>query len=161
MKKHSHKTKSNQQTGLKPKAKVIQELVTAFEQDLKKTLPISIQPDGSVVYKDYYIKEVANGNWGLFNLATKNLIEEFYLKTSALMGAKYYNEVKLEKYFSVKHLDNRYWANYTDSLIYGKNMKSAKDFNRYQILLNRYEHSTFLSSHYKEEISKMFRWCFV
>ena len=157
MKKQFKKTKQPS----KPKAKVIQQLAEVFEQDLKKTLPISIQPDGSIVYKSHYVKQIANGNWGLFNLNNKELIEEFYLKTSALMAAKSYDAVQLEKYFEIKRLDNRYWANYTDSLIYGRNMKTAKDFDKYQVLVTRYEHSTFLSEHFKEEISKMFKWSFV
>jgi hypothetical protein len=162
MKKHSNK-KSKQQhpAQTKTKPKVVQELAKQFEADLNRSLPISIQPDGSIVYKNYYIKQTTNGNWGLFNLVTKDLIEEFYLKTSALMGAKAYNAVQLEKYFEIKRLDNRYWANYTDSIIYGKNMKTAKDFDKYQVLLTRYEHSTFLTGHFKEEISKMFKWSFV
>ena len=63
--------------------------------------------------------------------------------------------------FEIKRLDNRYWANFTDSLIYGKNMKTAKDFDKYQVLLTRYEHSAFLTEHFKEEISRMFKWSFV
>jgi hypothetical protein len=160
MKKHSNK-KSKQTAPAKPKPKIVQELAKQFEADLNKTLPISIQPNGNIVYKQYFIKQTSNGNWGLFRLANKDLIEEFYLKTSALMGAKAYNNVQLEKYFEIKRLDNRYWASYTDSIIYGKNLKTAKDFDRFQILLTRYEHSTFLTGHYKEEISKMFKWSFV
>ena len=160
MKKHSNK-KSKQPAPAKPKPKIVQELAKQFEADLNKTLPISIQPNGNIVYKQYFIKQTSNGNWGLFRLANKDLIEEFYLKTSALMGAKAYNNVQLEKYFEIKRLDNRYWASYTDSIIYGKNLKTAKDFDRFQILLTRYEHSTFLTGHYKEEISKMFKWSFV
>jgi hypothetical protein len=160
MKKQFKKTKQAKHQA-PPKAKVIQHLAETFEQDLKKTIPISIQPDGSIVYKSHYVKQVANGNWGLFNLNNKELIEEFYLKTSALMAAKAYAAIQLEKYFEIKRLDNRYWANYTDSLIYGRNMKTAKDFDKYQVLVTRYEHSAFLSEHFKEEISKMFKWSFV
>lgn len=145
----------------KPKPRIIKELAAQFEEELNKSLPISIQPDGSIVYKNYYVKQIGNQNWGLYNLASKNLIEQFYLKTSALMAAKLYNAVQLEKYFEVKRLDNRYWANYSDSIIYRYNMKTSKDFDKYQVLLTRYEHSAFLSGHYKEEISRMFKWSFV
>jgi hypothetical protein len=162
MKKHfNKKPKQSAPVQTKPRPKVVQELAKQFEADLNRSLPISIQPDGSIVYKNYYIKQIANKNWGLFNLMTKDLIEEFYLKTSALMGAKAYNAIQLEKFFEIKRLDNRYWANFTDSLIYGKNMKTAKDFDKYQVLLTRYEHSAFLSEHFKEEISRMFKWSFV
>ena len=77
------------------------------------------------------------------------------------MAAKAYNNTQLEKYFEIKRLDNRYWASYCDTLVYKKNIKTAKDFERYLILLNKLEHSNALSMHFKEEISRMFRWSFV
>jgi hypothetical protein len=152
--KKSNKTK-------KPKDKVVKELAQHFEEDLKKSLPISIQPNGNIVYKEYYIKKNANANWGLFRLTTHDQINEFYLKTCALMAAKAYSKVQLEKFTEIKQADNRYWANYCDTQIYRKNIKTAKDFDRYLILLNKLEHTEFLAEHYKEEISRMFKWSFV
>jgi hypothetical protein len=40
-----------------PKAKVIKDLASELEQDLNKTLPLAIQPDGSIVYKQYVIRK--------------------------------------------------------------------------------------------------------
>ena len=59
MKKHSKpsKTKSANKTATTTRPKAIKELAAQFEEDLNKTLPISIQPDGSIVYKEFYIKE--------------------------------------------------------------------------------------------------------
>jgi hypothetical protein len=152
--KKSNKTK-------KPKEKVIKELAQHFEEDLKKSLPISVQPDGSIVYKSYYIKKNANENWGLFNINTRDQVNEFYLKTCALMAAKAYSTVNLDKFHEIKRADNRYWSNYCDSQVYRKNIKTAKEFERYLILLNKLEHTEFLAEHYKEEISRMFKWSFV
>ena len=131
----------------KPQAKVIKQLAKQFEDDIKRTLPVSIQPNGNIVYKDYYIKKNAFDNWALYNLRTHDFIEQFYLKTSALMAAKAYNNVQLEKYFEIKRLDNQYWANYCDTLIYRNNIKKAKDFNRYLVLLNKLEHTEHLAEH--------------
>jgi len=152
--KKSNKTK-------KPKEKVIKELAQHFEEDLKKSLPISVQPDGSIVYKSYYIKKNANENWGLFSMNTRDQVNEFYLKTCALMAAKAYSTVNLDKFHEIKRADNRYWSNYCDSQVYRKNIKTAKEFERYLILLNKLEHTEFLAEHYKEEISRMFKWSFV
>jgi phage tail tape-measure protein len=77
------------------------------------------------------------------------------------MAAKAYTKTQLEKYFEIKRLDNRYWASHCDILVYKKNIKTAKDFERYLILLNKLEHSDALATHFKEEISRMFRWSFV
>jgi hypothetical protein len=145
----------------KPQGRVIKELAQHFEEDLKKSLPISIQPNGTVVYKSYYIKKNSNENWGLFNMNTHDQINEFYLKTCALMAAKAYSNVNLDKFHEIKRADNRYWSNYCDSQVYRKNIKTAKEFERYLILLNKLEHTEFLAEHYKEEISRMFKWSFV
>ena len=77
------------------------------------------------------------------------------------MAAKAYDAVQIEKYFEIKRLDNRYWANYCDTLIYKRNIKTAKEFERYLILLNKLEQSNALAEHYKDEISRMFKWSFV
>jgi hypothetical protein len=159
MKTHSKKKTKTKSTT--PKARVVQELAKHFEEDLNRTLPISIQPDGSIVYKGYVIKQSKTGNWGLFNLHSMDKIDEFYLKTSALMAAKRYSTTQFEKFFEIKSLDSRYWANYVDSQVYGHNVKTAKDFDKYQVLVTRYEHSKFLAEHYKDKISTMFRWSFV
>jgi hypothetical protein len=163
MKKHSKpsKTKSANKTATTTRPKVIKELAAQFEADLNKTLPISIQPDGSIVYKEFYIKENQLGNWGLYHLKTKDEVDQYYLKTCALMAARAYSRTSLERFFEIKRLDNQYWANHCDSLIYKRNIKLTKDNNRYLVLLNKLEHSEFLAGHYKEKISTMFKWTFV
>jgi hypothetical protein len=145
----------------KSKAKVVQELAAHFEQDLNKTLPLSIQPDGSVVYKNYLVKLNEFSNWGLYSIQSRQQIDQYYLRTSAVMAAKAYNNTNLIKFFEIKQLDQKYWANYCDTLVYRNNIKTAKDFDRFQVLLNKLEHTEFLTEHYKEEISKMFKWSFV
>lgn len=172
MKKYKTKTKRPAHAIAKPiaqrtakpkrsKAKVVQELAAHFEQDLNKTLPLSIQPDGSVVYKNFLIKINELGNWGIYNIQSRHSVDQFYLKTSAVMAAKAYNNTNLTKFFEIKHLDQKYWANYCDTLVYKNNIKTAKDFERYLILLNKLEHTEFLTEHYKEQISMMFKWSFV
>jgi hypothetical protein len=77
------------------------------------------------------------------------------------MAAKAYNSTDMAKFFSIKRLDGKYWASYCDTMVYKKNIKTAKDFDRYLILLNKLEHSSAIATHSKEEISKMFKWSFV
>lgn len=148
-------------TKKKPKPKVIKELASQLEEELKSSLPIAIQPDGSIVYQNYYIKKMKNGNWGLYSLTTRDFVDQYYLKTCALMAAKAYTRVQLERFFEIKRLDNRYWAHHYDQLIYQQNIKKAKDFDRYLILLNRLEHSEQQANNFREEISRMFKGTFV
>jgi hypothetical protein len=77
------------------------------------------------------------------------------------MAAKAYNSTQLEKYFEIKRLDNRYWSSHCDLMIYKQNIKITKDYERYLILLNKLEDSQSKETFYKDEISKMFKWCFV
>ena len=132
-----------------------------FEQELNKSLPIAIQPDGSVVYKTFYIKQQANGNWGVHHIKTHDLVEQYFLRSCALMAAKAYDKVNIERFIEIKRLDNRYWAHHADYEIFKTNIKKAKDFNRYLILLNKLEHSETQLKHYREEISRMFKGSFV
>jgi hypothetical protein len=145
----------------KPRAKVVKELASHFEEELNKNLPVHIRQDGSIVYKDYYIKTKKNGNWGLFNIKTHDEIDEFFLKTCALMAAKAYNGTQLERYFEIKRLDNCYWANHSNSLVFRKNVKKAKEFSHFLVLLTRLEESEVQTDRYREEISRMFKYSFV
>jgi hypothetical protein len=162
MKKHS-KSKPKKTSAKKPgvQPKVIGELAQHFEVELNKKMPLAVQPNGSIVYKDFLVKEIKTGNWGVYNLKSRDIIDQFYLKTCALMAAKAYANANLEKFFEIKDLDNKYWANFCDSLVFRNNIKTAKEYNRYLILLTRLEHSDFLAGYYKDKISTMFKWSFV
>lgn len=141
--------------------KTIKDLAEQFTNELDQQLSIAVMPNGSAVYKDYVIKQNSNGNWGLYDANSKDLVNQYYLKTCALLAAKAYSSVNMEKYIEVKRLDNQYWASYCDYQVYKKNIKTAKEFERYLILLNKLEDSKRRSEHFKEEISRMFKWSFV
>jgi hypothetical protein len=146
---------------IKSKTKVIKELAGHFDKELQTHLPITVLPNGVIVYKEYAIKKMPNSNWGIFNLHNKDLVDQYFLKSCALMAAKALSTTNIEKANSIKLLDNRYWANYTDSLVFKHNLKLAKDLDKYLILLNRMEHCNDQVDYYKGEISRMFRWSFV
>jgi len=143
------------------KTKVIKELATQFEEDFKKTLPIAILSNGNIVYKQYIIKSNEQGDWVITKPSVIDPIETFYLKTSALMAAKAYDRNDLNKMFEIKQMDTEYRNNHTASLIFANNIKKAKDFGRYVVLLNKLEYSQERTEHFKEKISKMFKWSFV
>jgi hypothetical protein len=76
------------------------------------------------------------------------------------MAAKAYASAQIEKFLEIKRLDNNYWSNHSDSLIFRNNIKKAQALDKYIILLNRLEESEVQSTRFKEEISKMFKWTF-
>jgi hypothetical protein len=145
----------------KPKAKVIKELAVQFEEEFKKSLPITVLKNGSIAYNDYLIKQTTNENWGVYRINSEYLLEEYHLKTCALLAAKAYSKTDINKFFEIKHLDNKYWANFSDLQVYKKNIKLAKEFDRFCILLNKLEDTEHKTNMYKEQISKMFKYSFV
>jgi hypothetical protein len=147
-------------TNKKNKAKLIKELATQFEEDFKKTLAVTVLPNGNVVYKNYTIALDQQGNWAITTPSILDPIGTFYLKTSALMAAKSYDKNDLNRMFEIVQLDRDYRNNHIDSLIFSNNIKKARDFNRYMILLNKLEYSQERTEHFKEQISKMFKYSF-
>ena len=145
----------------KPKTAVIKELASQFEAELNKSMPVTVRKDGSLLYKHYVIEQNNNNNWALYHAGSNESIDEFYLKTCALMAAKAYQSTNLNRYFEIKRLDNKYWASYSDNQVYRKNIKTAKDSERFMILLNKLEDSDVQATHFKEAISRMFKWSFV
>jgi hypothetical protein len=144
----------------KPRDRVIKELATQFENELNRALPISLQPNGSIVYKTCFIKS-EQGDWGIYDLHSRDKIAVFHLKTCALMAAKYFIQSDMQRFSEVKHLDNKYWACHSDAAVYRHNIKQAKDLDRYVILLNKLEWCEAQEKRYQEEISTMFKWRFV
>jgi len=145
----------------KPKPKFIKELASQFEAELNKSMPVTVRQDGSLLYKNYVIKQNDKNNWAIYHEGSTDSVDEFYLKTCALMAAKAYQSTNLNRYFEIKRLDNKYWASYSDNQIYRKNIKTAKDSDRFMILLNKLEDSEAQAAQFKEAISRMFKWTFV
>ena len=143
-----------------PKNK-IKELAEQFKSELDSKLPVTVLPNGGIIYKEFLIKENKQGNWAVYNYKSQQFVAQFFLKTCALMAAKAYALAKIEQFWEIKRLDNQYWANHIDSQVFQRNMKITKEYERYQILLTRFENSKAKEQHYKEEISKMFKWSFV
>jgi hypothetical protein len=144
----------------KTKTRIIKDLAVQFEDELNKSLPISVQPNGSISYKNYLIKTNAQGDWCIHKSSVIDPLGVFYLKTSALMAARAYDRTDLNKMFEIKRIDTDYKNNYIDSLVFANSIKKSKDFSRYIILLNKLEYSQARTEHFKDMISKMFKWSF-
>lgn len=144
---------------MKKQEKVIKELATYFDQELQANLPITILPNGALGYKNFLVKQLPNGNWGVFNVDNHDLINQYYLKTCALMAAKFYNHRQISKCYEIKDLDNHYWSNYTDTMMFKHNINNV-DSDKYPILLTRLEESNFQAELYKNKISVLFKWTF-
>ena len=131
-----------------------------FEQELDDNLPVLILPDKSLMYKKYLIKLIKNNNWGVFDINSGDLIEQYYLKSCALIAANAYFQLNFEKFNLIKQLDNQYWSNYFNIKVLENSIKSIKDKDRYLILLDKLENSDAHINYCKNTISKTFRQTF-
>jgi hypothetical protein len=143
------------------KSKIIKEFASYFDQELQTTLPIAVLPDGSLVYKDFLVKQLDNKYWGVYNITSKDLINEYFLKSCALMAAKEYFHRHYEKYQNVKMLDNKYASVSTDALVFKNNISLVVDDDKYQVMLTRLEESKALSQYYHQMIFRLFRQSFI
>jgi hypothetical protein len=138
---------------------VIKELASYFDKELQKRIPLTILPTGGLVYQNYLVKRLENDNWGVFNIHNKDMKNQYYTRSCALMAAKFYSHRAFTKSDEVKDLDDNYWSNYSDSLIFKHNLSSAPS-TTYPIILTRLEESQHLSSFYRAKIFIMFRHTF-
>jgi hypothetical protein len=142
-------------------SKMIKEIASYFDQELQATLPISVLPDGSLVYKDFLVKQLDNSYWGVYNIISKDLINEYFLKSCALVAAKAYNNRQYARYHNVKLLDSKYASVSTDYIIFKNNIDLITDDEKYAIMLTRLEESNSLTHHYQELILRLFRQSFI
>lgn len=143
------------------KQKSFKELASYFDQELQTSLPISVLPDGSLLYKDFLVKQLDNKYWGVYNIKSKDLINEYYLKSCALMAAKEYFHRQYEKYQNIKMLDNKYASVSTDAVVFKNNISLVTDDDKYQVMLTRLEESNALSHYYQQLIFRLFRQSFI
>jgi hypothetical protein len=141
--------------------KIIKEFASYFDQELQTTLPISVLPDGSLFYKDFLVKQLDNTYWGVYNIISRELINEYFLKSCALMAAKEYNYRHYEKYQAVKLLDSKYASATNDANVFKHNIGLVTDDEKYEIMLTRLEESSTLSQQYQRMILKLFRQSFI
>lgn len=140
--------------------KTIKDLASYFDSEFELILPIYVLPNGSLLYKNFVIKQLYNKNWGVFNKQNKDLINQYHLKSCALMAANAYNHRFFNKCNEIKELDRKYWSNHINSLISKNNIKSSNEDN-YHILLTKLEECDLKANWYKNKISKLFKNTFV
>ena len=146
---------------MKDQTKTIKELASYFDKELQTKLPISVLPDGSLVYKNFLVRQLDNENWGVFNIESRDLVNQYYLKSCALVAAKAYNYKHFNKYFEIENLDKKYQTNYHNFLVLKNNIKSVSDSEKYHVMLTRLEESSQQAYYYKQLISRLLRRTFV
>jgi hypothetical protein len=136
--------------------KQAKQLENFLEEEFKKTIPIAVLPDKSIVYKRYKIKQSKQGLWQLSYVGSDN-ISEFRIKTTAILAAKFYDRTDFKRYNEVKLLDTQYWNNSNDAGFFKYRYENAKDLDRRDLFLWRWELASSRAKQYKEQISSMFK----
>jgi hypothetical protein len=136
--------------------KQAKQLESFLEEEVKKTMPLAVLPDNSIVYKQYKIKQNKQGAWNLSHLGG-DFIEEFKIKTTATLAAKFYDRDNFTRYNEVKMLDVQYWTNATDASIFKYRRENTKDYDKRDLYTWRWEIADSRATHYKELISRMFK----
>ena len=139
--------------------KQAEKLERFLEQELRSKSPLLVLPDRSVVYKRFKIKQNNLGLWEL-RFINSDVIDKFRLKATAVLAAKYYHYDRFDAYNRIKNLDSEYWTNSTDSLNFKQRYESAKDLEKRDIYLARWEITYARSKQYQQEIERMFTYAF-
>jgi hypothetical protein len=132
------------------------QLESFLEDEFKKKIPILVLPDKSLVYKRYKIKQNKNGNWDL-SYIDGDKIAEFRIKTTATLAAKFYDQTNFKRYNEVQQLDTHYWNNNNDAVFFKYRYEHAKDIEKRDIFMWRWEQADHRAKRCKEEISSMFK----
>ena len=128
-----------------------------LEEEITKNIPIVVLSDKSLVYKQYKIKENKKGLWDLVHVKTGDFIDNFRVKSTALLAAKFYDKNQFNKYSEIKHLDLKCWNNTIDSTVFKYKLETAKDLDRKDLFRCRFELSNSRAKFCKEEISRLFK----
>ena len=134
----------------------VKELKKYVEQELDRSLPVTVLPDNSLAYKKFRIKREQD-KWNLRYIKSQDVIDSFYTKSSALLAAKFYEHNNFNLYVGIKDLDRKYYYNNVDIDIYKEQIKRTQDPIKREILYNRYDLSEHRSRIFKEQISSEFK----
>lgn len=132
------------------------QLESFLEEEFKKKVPLVVLPDKSIVYKRYKIKQNKQGLW-LLTLDNGDTIDQFRIKTTATLAAKFYDQTNFNRYNQVKSLDTHYWNNNNDASFFKYRYEHATDLEKRDIFMWRWELADHRAKRYKEEISTMFK----
>jgi hypothetical protein len=139
----------------KKQARQLEELL---EIELKESSPLVFVNNNMLLYKTFKIKKSSNG-WQLIN-PQGNVLDEFHLRATAALAARFVERGDYKKYRSVVNLDLSYSNNVNDNNLFKERLKTSKDPAKQDIFLARLTVSSARTKHYRNEISSMFRLAF-
>lgn len=138
-----------------PKHK-LRELEKFVTEEIKNKIPLVAVSDSVLIYKNIKIKKTKNGNWTLFSLFGDK-IAEFKIKSTASLGAKFYHRTDFKNFNFIKVLDAQYWHSANDAELFRYKCQTAKDSQKRDLFIARYELAKSRADRYKQEITSLFK----
>lgn len=143
------------------KKTTVKELAGHFNEELNTSLPVTKLPNGSYVLKEFLVKQLPNRNWGLFDIYSKDKLNEYFLISSALIAANEYSIHRFDRYINIKHIDVRYQSAHNDVIIFNHNINNVSDNDQKEIYQTRLQESKSSALYYRKMILQLFRNAFV
>jgi hypothetical protein len=137
----------------------IKKLEKCIEEEFKNSLPITILPDGNIVYKHFFIKKNNQGKWQLTKPRTDPL-DTFNSKSCALIAAKLYETNNFEYYSELKILDEIHERSRTEYIIYKKKYQKNKNPEKTDVHAAKYLKAKGNLDYSREKIINKFRLVF-
>lgn len=131
------------------------QLEKILADEVKNSSPITVVDNKTIIYKNYQIVQDEDTMWSLIKNTTT--IDRFNLKSSALIAAKCYNFTSLSKLQEIKSLDNKYWANLSDSEMFRSRYENSKDLDKKDIYYARWQVTYNRVKFYKHKITQKFK----
>lgn len=141
----------------KVKKRTIKRLAVDLEQELFASLDIMPLPDESIIFRSVLVKQLANDNWAIIHINSRDIIDQFFLRTTALLAADAYSRLNLSDLKTIKRLDNQYWSHHWDTILMSTNIKFIKNYSKYLVALNKFENSQIKKQFFGDQIVKRFR----
>lgn len=139
-------------------SKQAKKLESFLEEEFKKNVPLVVINQRTLLYKNLKIVQDSNG-WSIYYL-NGDKVDTFRLKATASLAAKHYYKIDLKKVNEIKSLDLGYWTNFNDSNMFKQRFLTAKDPDRRDLYLCRWELTHQRAIKYKDQIALMFKQSF-
>ena len=139
------------------KRQAIKELAHVFDKELETNLPVAVMPDCSLVVGHFQVKKLAPNKWAIICISSKDAVDEFFLKSCALIAAKARAKNNFTVLLEIKQLDRLYFSHKNNVSVFEHSIEQRENADRVEILTTRLEHELHLLSVCRDKIESMFR----
>ena len=127
-----------------------------LELEIDSIPAIAYLPSGSILFDKFKISSTKTGSWKLFRFGG-SFLDEFNLKTVALLAAKMYSSDNIAGVIQLKILDNMYYKHVSEKDALDIRYNKSKTQEQADMYLARISVSESKIEYAKQQISSKFR----